>query len=138
MIPQFVDTNIFLRHLTKDDPQKARACFELFKKAERDEVALTTSEAIIAEVVYVLSSKRTYNLSHDTIKKCLYPLLSLKGFKLPRQRVYLRALELYGSYKMDFEDCLSLAHMERQQLKEIYSYDQDFDQVKNVKRIEPS
>jgi hypothetical protein len=27
--------------------------------------------------------------------------------------------------------------MERQQLKEIYSYDQDFDRVANVKRIEP-
>lgn len=137
MTPQFVDTNVFLRHLTKDDPQKARACFELFKKAERDEVALTTSEAIIAEVVYVLSSKRTYNLPHETIKKCLYPLLCLKGFRLPHQQAYLRALELYGTHKMDFEDCLALAHMERQQLKEIYSYDQEFNQVANIKRIEP-
>ena len=39
--------------------------------------------------------------------------------------------------KMDFENCLALAHMERQQLKEIYSYDQDFDQVAHVERVEP-
>jgi predicted nucleic acid-binding protein len=38
---------------------------------------------------------------------------------------------------MDFEDCLSVAHMERQHLKEIYSYDQDFDRVEQVRRVEP-
>ncbi len=54
---EFVDTNIFIRYLTKDDPREAQACFELFQKAQRRGVQLTTSEAIIAEVVYVLSSK---------------------------------------------------------------------------------
>lgn len=49
----------------------------------------------------------------------------------------MRALDLFAIYRMDFEDCLSVAHMERQQLKEIYSYDQDFEQVKGVKRVEP-
>jgi len=34
----------------------------------------------------------------------------------------MRALDLFAIYRMDFEDCLSVAHMERQQLKEIYSY----------------
>ncbi len=137
MTPQFVDTNIFLRHLTKDDPKKAKVCLELFRKAELGEVVLTTSETVIAEVVYVLSSKRTYNLPHNAIKKRLRSLLSLKGFKLSHQQIYLRALELYAAYQIDFEDCLSIAHMERQQLKEIYSYDQDFDQVTGVKRLEP-
>ena len=36
----FVDTNIFLRYLTKDDPDKAQACFELFKRAEANQVTL--------------------------------------------------------------------------------------------------
>jgi hypothetical protein len=31
----FVDTNIFLRHLTGDDPVKAKACFEIFQRAQR-------------------------------------------------------------------------------------------------------
>jgi predicted nucleic acid-binding protein len=30
---QFVDTNIFIRHLPRDDPDKAQACFELFQRA---------------------------------------------------------------------------------------------------------
>ncbi|MBI3943125.1 MAG: AbrB/MazE/SpoVT family DNA-binding domain-containing protein [Chloroflexi bacterium] len=32
---QFVDTNIFLRYLTIDNPVKARACFSLFQNAKK-------------------------------------------------------------------------------------------------------
>ena len=107
---QFVDTNIFLRHLTNDDPQKAEACFELFKKAARDEVALVTADWVIAEVVYLLSSKAVYNLSPEEVKTRLYPLLSLSGLKIPNQKIHLRALDLYGILKIDYEE-IGRAHV---------------------------
>lgn len=134
---QFVDTNIFLRYLTKDDPEKAPACFELFKQAQQDKVRLITSESVVAEIVYMLSSKNVYHLPRQEIKNRLLPLLSLQSLKLEHRDTILRALDLYENYKVDFEDCLSVAHMERQELEEIYSYDRDFDQVKTVQRIEP-
>ena len=135
---QFVDANIFLRHLTQDDPQKARACFALFKRAEANEIALTTSEAVISEVVYVLASKQAgYSLSPERIKHLLYPLLSLPGLKLPHRNTYLRALKLYALYAIDYEDCLTITHMERQHLSELYSYDRDFDPIQGVERLEP-
>ncbi len=137
---QFVDTNIFIRFLTQDDPVKAEAGYRLFEQAKRNEVALTTSEAIIAEVVFVLSSKRLYNLSHQNVRVRLYPILSLSGFKLPHKQEVLRALDLYGENRfLDFEDALSIASMERQDITEIYSYDQDFDRVQDraFTRIEP-
>ncbi len=65
---QFVDTNVFIRYLTKDDPDKAQACFELFRQAQANEVVLTTTEAVITEVVYVLSSKKTYGLARTDIR----------------------------------------------------------------------
>ena len=55
--PEFVDANVFLRHLTRDDPTMAAACFAVFQRAQRNEVAITTSETVVAEVVYVLTSK---------------------------------------------------------------------------------
>src|SRR5687768_15112891 len=100
---QFVDTNIFLRHLTKDDPEKALACFELFRLAQQDKIQLTTSESIIAEVVYVLSSKNIYDLPHVEIKKRLVPILSIRCLKLEHRETLLRALDLYEMYKLDFE-----------------------------------
>ena len=134
---RFVDTNIFIRHLTRDDPEKAQACYQLFLSAQRNEVALTTSEAVIAEVVYVLSSKQLYNLPREQIRVLLYPLLTLRGFKLSGREVYLRALDVYASSDLDFEDAIAVAHMERHQLSEIHSYDRHFDQMSGVTRLEP-
>jgi predicted nucleic acid-binding protein len=133
----FDDANIFIRHLTRDDPEKAQACFDLFRRAERNEINLTTSEAVIAEVVYVLSSKQLYNLPREHIRELLRPLLSLPGLKLPQRRMYLRALDLYAIYAIDFEDALLVAQMERRKVTEVYSYDRDLDQVDGVTRLEP-
>ena len=133
----FVDTNIFLQYLTKDDPDKAQACLELFKRAEANQITLTATETVIAEVVYVLSSKRTYNLPRDQIRARLYPLLTLQGLRLPQRRTVLRALDLYVAYEIDFEDALIVAHMERGAIRDVYSYDRDFDEVPGVKRQEP-
>ena len=137
MTTQFVDTNIFLRYLTKDDPQKAPACLALFQKAQQNRVRLTTSECVIAETVYLLSSKKVYSLQPQEVKERLAPLLHLRALRIEHKETLITALDLYGAYHIDFEDCLSVAHMERQQLTEIYSYDQDFDQVKHIQRCEP-
>lgn len=134
----FVDTNIFLRHLTNDDHVKAQACLRLFQHAKKNEVTLVTSEAVITEVVYLLSSKRVYNLPRTEIRAKLYPLLSLAGLKLAFRKSYLRALDLYTNLSaLDFEDALTVAHMERRQLTEILSYDTDFDQIPSIVRREP-
>jgi predicted nucleic acid-binding protein len=135
----FIDTNIFIRYLVKDDQDKAEACFRLLEKAKASKVELFTSESVIAEVVFVLSSKRLYNLSHQDIRVRLYPILSLPGLKMSNRRQYLRALDVYGNNNIDFEDALSIATMERKKISQIYSYAEDFDRVKDceISRIEP-
>jgi uncharacterized protein len=133
----FIDTNIFIRYVTKDDPAKAQACFALFERARDNQAALTTTEAIITEVVYVLSSKRTYGLARDEIRARLYPLLSVQGLRLAQRSTYLRALDLYTIYPIDFEDALIVAQMGRQAIRDLYSYDQRFDQVLGIARHEP-
>jgi len=135
---RFLDTNIFIRYLTRDDQRKAAACFELFQRVKRGEEQVTTCEAIVSEIVYVLSSKATYGLSHADVRARLSPLLALRGLKLAHKRVYQRALDLYAEQpSLDFEDTLAAAHMERQKLSELYSYDRDLDRVTGVQRIEP-
>jgi predicted nucleic acid-binding protein len=133
----FIDANVFIRHLTRDDPKKAQACLELFQKAREKKITLTTSESVIAEVVYVLSSKKLYDLPRKEIRELLYPLLSLPGLKLTNRRTYLHALDLYASYPLDFEDALTVAQMKRQKIIEVYSYDRHFDQVAGITRLEP-
>jgi predicted nucleic acid-binding protein len=137
MVMRFVDANVFIRHLTGDDPRKAQACLALFQQAQRNEVRLTTSETVIAEVVYVLSSKNLYNVTRRDIRALLYPLLTLPGLRLTHRKTYLRALDLYAAHPLDFEDALLVAHMERQNAADLYSYDREFDRIASITRLEP-
>lgn len=136
---RFLDTNIILRYLTRDDEAKARACFELLQKVKAGSEEVFTSEAIITEVVYVLSSKRgPYHLGHEDIRARLVPILMLRGLKLYQKRLYLRALEVYASFPfLDIEDAIAAAHMEKHGIREILSYDTDFDRLPSLKRVEP-
>jgi predicted nucleic acid-binding protein len=134
---RFVDTNIFIRYLTRDDPAKAERVKQLLERAQRGEVALVTSETVIAELVFVLSSPRLYHLTRDRIRTLLIPIVSLKGLKLPNRSVFLRALDIYATTQMDFVDALAIAHMEARQMTEVYSYDGHFDGVSGIRRLEP-
>ena len=48
----------------------------------------------------------------------------------------LRAPELYERTSLDFEDCLSVEHVQRGKLASIVSYDKDFDRVGLLPRRE--
>lgn len=135
---RFLDTNIIVRYLTKDDEAKAAACLELFQRAAKGTEDLTTCEAVITEVGYVLSSRALYGLDHEEIRVRLSPILTLKGLALPQKPLYLRALDLYATHpSLDYEDALGVAHMEQQGLSELYSYDGHFDRIPGVRRVEP-
>lgn len=135
---KFLDTNIFIRFLAGDDEKKSEACLRLFERVRSGDEPVTTSESIIAEVVYVLSSPSLYGLAHDEIAARLRPLLSLRGLRLPHKRAYLRALDLYAAHQfLDFEDALTVAHIEREGMSEVVTYDRDFDRVPGVRRVEP-
>ena len=136
---RFLDTNIILRYLTRDDEVKAEACYQLFQRASQGEEELFTCEAIVSEVVYVLSSRRApYRLSHEDIRARLVPILTIHGLRLPQKHIYIEALDIYASSPaLDFEDALAVVHMNSQGITEIVSYDRDFDRVAGIQRVEP-
>lgn len=133
----FVDSNIFLRYLTQDQPVAAQKCFELFQRVQRKEIQLTTSESVLAEVVYVLSSPRLYNQPRVNIRTLLLPLINLSGLKIANRKVFVHALDLYATTNLDFEDSLAIAHMAKQNISTILSYDRHFDRISGVQRREP-
>jgi uncharacterized protein len=134
---QFIDANVFLRFLTRDDPVKAERVKTLLERAQRGEVTLYTSESVVTELVFVLSSPRLYRLGREQVRAVLLPIVALKGLKLPGRKAILEALDLYAATSMDFVDALAVAQMEVQRITEVYSYDEHFDSVKGIKRLEP-
>ncbi len=117
---------------------KRHAASPSFSSSKNGAAEATTSEVIIAEVVYVLSARNHYHLTPTEIRDRLLPMFNVKGLKLPSKRRVLRALDLSAAYPfLDFEDALAVAEMEQGGISELLSYDRDFDRISGITRVEP-
>jgi len=139
----FADANIFLRFLTtpvtEADRARSEACRALFERVAHGDEELTTSEAVLSEIVYVLGSPRQYGLTPSEIAGRLQPILALRGLRIANKQRYMRALELFAQHRrLDFEDALSVTYVELSDPPELYSYDRDFDVFEQLTRREPT
>jgi len=133
----YIDTNVLIRYITRDEPQQAERAALLMDQLELGTATATTCEAVFVEAVQVLSSRALYNLPRQDIADYLTRFIRLKGVRLPSKRLYIRALSLYGSTNLDFPDALIVAHAERTDAHSVYSFDRDFDRIPSVTRQEP-
>ena len=131
----FIDTNIFLRYLTKDDPVQFPRCRNLFKKAQDGEVLLVTSALVIAEMIWTLASY--YQVSKEQIIEKVSIIIGSDAVQIPDKDLVAEALLLYGRKNVDYIDAYNSVLMRQLGLKEIYSYDKDFDKLETVQRLEP-
>ena len=134
----FLDANVFLRYLVQPDSPGNQTRHEiataLFEAIERGDEQATTSEAVLAEVAFVLASKRQYNLPASHIVAFLTPILRLRGLRLPRGRkqLYLRAADIWESHpKLGFVDALTAATVENSNLH-LATFDKDFNAIPNI------
>lgn len=135
MPPRFLDTNILLRYLTRDDETKAEQALALLLRIEQNEEKAVTSPMVIFETVFTL--QRFYQISRERIGKLVLPIVDLRGLQLANKHIYHRAFELYISHNVSFADAYNAAHMQARQLTEIYSWDRDFDRIPGITRVEP-
>ena len=137
MTTPFIDTDVIIRFLTGDDPKKQVAATALFEQVEQGTLTVATPDTVIADAVYVLSSPRLYHLARSEVRELLTALIQLPHFQVQNRLAVLRALELYGSSKLDFGDVLIIACMEQQHSQILYSYDADFDRLDSINMQEP-
>ncbi|MEW6622903.1 MAG: PIN domain-containing protein [Bacillota bacterium] len=133
----FLDTNIFLRFLTQDDPIKAEYCKELLIKASEGKIKLFTSELVMAELVWVLQSPKTYNLKPTKIKNILLPIVTIKNLHFSNKDLYPAILDLFAEKEIDYIDAYNTVIMNSMRINTIFSYDRHFDKISTVKRLEP-
>jgi predicted nucleic acid-binding protein len=138
MEASYVDADVIIRLLTGDDPIKQEAAKSLFEQVEQGNLAVRVPHVVLADVVYVLSSKRLYNKPRSEIAELLLPLVSLPGFRVPNRRAVLTALLLYSANPaLDFTDALLIGLMLHAGPPLIYSYDNDYDGIEGITRYEP-
>lgn len=86
----FVDANVFMRFFvqpsTIHDRRMAEQARRLFAAARQGKVLLTTSDATLAEVAYILTSPRHYSVERPIVVRNIKTVLGLRGFNLLRRR----------------------------------------------------
>ena len=132
---RFVDTNVFIRFLTDDVPEKADACEEIFKKAVEKEEIIFTTDLVIVEIVWVLES--SYGLQKGDIQIKVEKILNTPNLNCPHKDLILRALVLYNEKNIDYIDAYNALILKETGIEELYSYDKDYDRIDWLKRIEP-
>lgn len=132
----FLDSNIFLRPIIKDDPRQAEECKILFEKIKSGEIKALTSSLVLAEIAWVCKS--VYGLGSGEIVKILKGILGFKYIKFVDDFDPFLAVEIFQNFNVKFIDCLtaSNAWIYKREVA-IISYDGDFDKL-NVIRKEPA
>jgi len=131
----FLDSNIFLRPIVKDNPEKVRDCEGLFEKLKKGEIKALTSNLILAEIIWVGNS--FYKIEKKDLVGMIRGILDFKNLKIIDSFDSRKAMEFYEKYPVKFIDAL-IASNPKIFKKEItiISYDKDFDKL-DVKRKEP-
>jgi predicted nucleic acid-binding protein len=132
---KFVDTNVFLRYLAKDDLSKYERCRAMFKRALEGEIAISTSGMVIAELIWTLLSY--YKVPKADVIEKVSVILGTENLLIPDKDVLADALVLYARKNIDFIDAYNAVFMKYQDIREIYSYDEDFETIEDIERKEP-
>lgn len=122
-----LDTNILIRYFTQDNEILSERALRLVNQIARDELKVLLIESVIAEIVFVLSSKNTYGLTRPEIRTHISNVLGLAGIVTDHPDVYLRALDQYVAYpRLAFVDALCAAHAMQQDEQTVLTFDQGF------------
>jgi len=132
---RFIDTNIIIRFLTDDVPEKADACEEVFKREARKEERVFITDLVVAEIIWVLES--VYGLSKKEIQDKVEKILNTPNLFCLHKDIILGALILYAEKDIDFIDAYNALILKEKGIKELYSYDRHYEQIEWLTRLEP-
>lgn len=129
-----VDSSILLRFLSGEPAGQAAAAKKLFAQAGAGKIVLDLSPVIVAEALYTLVS--LYGVERKAAAENLAVLLQQRGVKLRDAGQVLSALERFRAVDACFSDAY-LAADDAEERAPVASFDQVFDQFKDVTRYEP-
>jgi predicted nucleic acid-binding protein len=112
---KILDTNIFLRAITEPvttaDQQMQTVSQRLFERVINGDEEVTTCEAVLHEVFYLLCSRRNYDLEHVEAVGRVRLVFDEPGFHIARKQTVSRAIDFFRDRSaLDFADCLLAAY----------------------------
>jgi predicted nucleic acid-binding protein len=135
---RFIDTNVFVRYFEPRVELENRQLFlsarDIFAQARNGAEQFTTNVAVLAEVVFVLSSPRLYKLTRTEISIRLKSILSLPGCAIPVADIVIEALALWERERsISFVDALCVAESFEHQ-HQLVTFDGALARIAHVER----
>ena len=135
MVIAFLDTNILLRHLLQDHAEQSPRATAYLARIESGDIRVRIAETVIFETVFTL--QRQYGQPKSAIRDILVPLIELPGIVLPGKRRMREVFDMYVDLNISFVDAYHAALMKRLGLRDIVTFDRQFNRVRGVRRVEP-
>lgn len=132
-----LDTDVIIRFLTADDPEKQRRAAKFFERVVTGEVSVSITPVAIADAVFVLTSRNLYGVSRADATEMLISLITHPGFVVEHRSRMIAALTIFRTLNLDFGDAYTAAAALEDDEPRVLSFDRDFDRVTGLRRIEP-
>lgn len=129
----FIDSNIPMYLIGNDQNYKNKVQKTLNDLVHND-VKLVTSVEVFQEIIYRYSKINRLDVLDDVFERLTTIVDNIFSTTLHDIILAKENTKLYCG-KMSSRDCLHLATMINNNVYTIYSFDQGFDMVKNIKRI---
>ena len=137
---RFLDANIFIyayykpkKQLTQREKQMKERAKQIISNISqgKEEVAITV--VTLSEIVNILK----HGMPLDQLTKIIRGIFMLDNVKIHgvTRETYFAAAELGEDLRLEANDALAVDVMRMNNIEEIYSFDEDFDQIEGISRL---
>jgi predicted nucleic-acid-binding protein len=116
----FIDTNIFLRFLLRDNEDQYQQAKQIFTQAARLEVELITSTVVFFEVVWVLA--KSFKKDKPLLIQILLEITALNiGFE--QKFLIINSIVMFQNSSLGLVDCFNLLYAKDKQALDFKTFD---------------
>ena len=137
---RFLDANVFIyayykpkKQLNQKEKQMKEHAKKIVSSVSQGKEQVTTTVVHLSEVVNILK----HGIPLDQLTTAIRGLFMLDNVKIMdiTREAYFAAVELVDDLKLEANDALAVDAMRLNDIKEIYSFDEDFDQIEGITRL---
>ena len=135
---RFIDSNVFIhayikptRRLQEHEERIKQGAKAIVRRVNRGEEVITTV-VHLGEIANLLENFMPHRSALDTVKELLYKE-NIQVQEISK-RDYIKAIPTAEEAAVGLNDALAYALMEQKEIREIYTFDKDFDRLEGVRR----
>jgi len=137
---RFLDANIFIyayykpkKQLTEREKQMKEQAKQIISNISQGKEEVTMTVVHLSEIVNILK----HGMPLDQLTKIIRGIFMLDNVKIHgvTREAYFAAAELGEDLRLEANDALAVDVMRLNDIKEIYSFDEDFDQIEGISRL---